>query len=359
MITVSLCMIVKNEEQVLARCLDSISSEVDEIIILDTGSSDETKSIASRYTNLIYDFEWINDFAAARNAAFSKAKMDYILWLDADDVFEADELNNLAELKKNLSLDVDSVSMNYILGTDEYGNITFKVRRNRLVKRSRNFRWIGAVHEYLEVGGNILHSNISVTHRSLYHDSDRNLNIYEKRLSSGEEFSPRDLYYFANELFDHNMYSRAVTFYEQFLASNSGWVEDNISSCSKLADCYHYLEKYEYELQSILRSFGYSSPRPEFCCRLGYYFLEKNDLPAAVFWYKAAVQTEQSNDNWFCNPTYSTFLPHLQLCVCYDRLRNYKLAFLHNEAARQYRPSDQRVLSNQKYFESILSNHDN
>jgi glycosyltransferase involved in cell wall biosynthesis len=80
----------------------AFSSAVDEIIIMDTGSSDETKSIASRYTNMIYDFEWIDDFAAARNASFSKAKMDYILWMDADDVFEADELNNLAELKKVL-----------------------------------------------------------------------------------------------------------------------------------------------------------------------------------------------------------------------------------------------------------------
>lgn len=353
MITVSLCMIVKNEEQVLARCLDSISSEVDEIIIMDTGSSDETKSIANRYTDRIYDFKWIDDFAAARNAAFAKAKMDYILWLDADDVFEADELNNFAELKKSLSTDVDSVSMNYILSFDEYGSIAFKVRRNRLVKKSNNFIWIGAVHEYLEVYGNILQSDISVTHKSLYHDSDRNLNIYEKRLSRGEEFSPRDLYYFANELLDHSMYSRAINFYEQFLSGDKGWVEDNISSCSKLADCYHYLEDYESELQSILRSFRYSSPRPEFCCRLGYYFLQKNNVPPAIFWYKTAAQTEQSNEMGFCNPKYSTWLPHLQLCVCYDRIGNHTLAYLHNEAARQYRPNDQRILSNQQYLKSI------
>jgi glycosyltransferase involved in cell wall biosynthesis len=354
MITVSLCMIVRNEELVLARCLDSISSEVDEIIIIDTGSDDATKSIASQYTSLIYDFKWIDDFAAARNEAFAKAKMDYILWLDADDIFEAVELNNFAELKKSLSPDVDSVAMNYILALDEYGNIAFKVKRNRLVKRANNFRWIGAVHEYLEVYGNILQSDISVTHKSLYHDTDRNLNIYEKRLSRGEEFSPRDQYYFANELFDHRIYERAIDRYEQFLSDDKGWVEDNISSCSKLADCYHTLENYEGELQSILRSFRYSSPRPEFCCRLGYYFLEKNNVPSAIFWYKAASQTELSNENWFSNPTYSTWLPHLQLCVCYDKTGNHKLAYLHNEVARQYRPDDQRILAYQQYLKSIL-----
>jgi glycosyltransferase involved in cell wall biosynthesis len=351
-------MIVKNEEQVLARCLDSISSEVDEIIIIDTGSNDATKSIASQYTSLIYDFIWIDDFAAARNEAFAKAKMDYILWLDADDVFEADELNNFAELKKSLSPDVDSVAMNYILAFDEYGNIAFKVKRNRLVKRTNNFRWIGAVHEYLEVYGNILQSNISVTHKSLSHDTDRNLNIYEKRLSRGEEFSPRDQYYFANELFDHRMYARAIDLYEQFLSDDKGWVEDNISSCSKLADCYHTLENYEGELQSILRSFRYSSPRPEFCCRLGYYFLQKNNVLSATFWYKTAVQTEQSNENWFSNPTYTTWLPHLQLCVCYDRIGNHKLAYLHNEVARQYRPDDQIILAYQQHLKSILDSKD-
>ena len=78
MITISLCMIVKNEEKLLARCLDSIADLMDEMIIVDTGSTDRTKEIAARYTDKIYDFSWIGDFAAARNFAFSKASMEYI-----------------------------------------------------------------------------------------------------------------------------------------------------------------------------------------------------------------------------------------------------------------------------------------
>lgn len=77
MITISLCMIVKNEEKVLKRCLDSVKEAVDEIIIVDTGSTDKTKSIALAYTDKVYDFEWINDFSAARNEAYRKATMDY------------------------------------------------------------------------------------------------------------------------------------------------------------------------------------------------------------------------------------------------------------------------------------------
>ena len=78
MITISLCMIVKNEERVLKRCLDSVRDLVDEIIIVDTGSTDATKRIAAGYTDKIYDFTWIDDFSAARNFAFSKATKEYI-----------------------------------------------------------------------------------------------------------------------------------------------------------------------------------------------------------------------------------------------------------------------------------------
>ena len=76
MITVSLCMIVKNEAEVLARCLESAAGLVDEIILVDTGSTDGTKEVAARFTDRIYEFAWEDDFAAARNYAFSLAERE-------------------------------------------------------------------------------------------------------------------------------------------------------------------------------------------------------------------------------------------------------------------------------------------
>ena len=70
MTSVNLCMIVRNEEQVLGRCLSCVKDFADEIIIVDTGSNDKTKEISSLFTDQIYDFPWIDDFAAARNFAF-------------------------------------------------------------------------------------------------------------------------------------------------------------------------------------------------------------------------------------------------------------------------------------------------
>ena len=88
MASISLCMIVRDEEAVLGRCLESVAPAVDEIIVVDTGSMDGTKAVAAAYTDLIFDFAWVDDFAAARNVSFAKATGDYILWLDADDVLQ-------------------------------------------------------------------------------------------------------------------------------------------------------------------------------------------------------------------------------------------------------------------------------
>lgn len=89
--TISLCMIVKNEEAHIARCLDSVAELVDEIIIVDTGSTDRTVEIVSEYTSLVYLYPWRDDFSEARNHSFSKASMDYCMWMDADDILEESE----------------------------------------------------------------------------------------------------------------------------------------------------------------------------------------------------------------------------------------------------------------------------
>ena len=109
MATISLCMIVKNEEKVLGRCLDSAAGLVDEMVIVDTGSTDATREVASAYTSRIYDFPWRDDFAAARNFAFSKGNMDYLMWLDADDVLLPEDREAFLEPKRTLSSDVDVV----------------------------------------------------------------------------------------------------------------------------------------------------------------------------------------------------------------------------------------------------------
>lgn len=354
MITISLCMIVKNEAEVLARCLDSVRGIADEIVIVDTGSTDETKQIAAAYTDCIFDFEWIDDFAAARNFAFSKANELFIMWLDADDVLEETDREKLKRLKETLDPDTDSVMMHYHLGFNAKGEVTSSLRRNRLVRRERGFRWVGPVHELLEVSGKIVYSDIAVTHKKERKHTDRNLRIYRKRAERGESFNPRDLYYFANEWKDNGYYAEAVDYYERFLATKQGWSEDKFAACLKLADCYARLNDRGLQGKSLLRSFGYGRVRAESCCRMGAYFMEKGRLEQAVFWYKAAtrlgspdgITSAVEHEAW-------TWLPHLQLCVCYDRLGQLSAAQEHNEIAASYAPDHPSVLRNRAYFDGL------
>ncbi|MFC2947374.1 tetratricopeptide repeat-containing glycosyltransferase family 2 protein [Virgibacillus sediminis] len=353
MITISLCMIVKDEEDTLPNCLDSIKDCVDEIVVVDTGSSDRTKEIAHQYTNHVHDFEWIDDFSAARNFSFKHATKDYILWLDADDILREEDRKKLINLKNKLDPSVNAVSMIYHYAFDEYGNVTLSFRRNRLVRRKAGFKWHDPVHEYIAVDGPIVHSDIVVTHKRIHHASGRNLAIYEKRLERGETFSARDLFYYANELRDHRQYEKAVDYYQKFLDREDGWVEDKISACDKLADCYYHLGETDRERETVFQSFLYDSPRAEFCCRLGYQFLNNQEYKKAAFWYELAASMEKPEKNmgFLLNDCW-TWLPHLQLCICYYHLGEHKRAYEHNEVARKYRPNDRTILSNKEFFET-------
>jgi glycosyltransferase involved in cell wall biosynthesis len=97
----SLCMIVKNEEASLSRCLSSIKGVVDEIIVLDTGSIDRTPEIAKKFGAKVYYFEWCNDFSAARNEALKYVTGDWILVLDADETLTPKIVPQLKEAIEN------------------------------------------------------------------------------------------------------------------------------------------------------------------------------------------------------------------------------------------------------------------
>jgi glycosyltransferase involved in cell wall biosynthesis len=123
--TVSLCLIVKNEEAVLARCLESTKGIADEIVVVDTGSTDKTKEIALAQGAKVFDFAWIDDFGAARNFAFAQGTGDYLMWMDADDVLLPEDAQKLRTLLDAMPADADTVMIKYNIAFDEEGNPTF------------------------------------------------------------------------------------------------------------------------------------------------------------------------------------------------------------------------------------------
>jgi len=348
-------MIVKNEEEVLARCLDSIKDAVDEIIIVDTGSTDRTKAIARKYTEKIYDFEWINDFSAARNEAFSKATKAYQLWLDADDIVPPASVKQLQALKMILNPSVDVVTMKYVTHFDDNGNPILKFARERLLKRENNFKWVDPVHEYIPMAGNIQNTEIEIHHKKIKQDepSYRNLNIYNELIKKGMPLTPRQQYYFGRELKDHGQWIKAAYYFEKFLDGEKGWVEDNISTCLSLAICYNIMGDKDKVLPILMRSFSYDTPRAEICSEIGYYYKHQQNYAQALKWFQLATGLERPDTNGFILLDYWGYIPNIECCVCCCHLKAFALAKEYNERAAAFKPDSVAVKTNREYLKSL------
>ncbi|MDE7224159.1 MAG: glycosyltransferase family 2 protein [Acetatifactor sp.] len=353
--TISLCMIVKNEEVHIARCLDSVAELVEEIIIVDTGSTDRTVEIVSDYTPKVYSYPWKDDFSDARNYSFSKASMDYCMWMDADDILENTEKDKFLQLKKSLNSDVDIVMMKYNTSFDEAGRPSFSYFRERWIRNCMQYRWIGAVHEVIPPNGKVIYSDIAISHKKTgAGDPDRNLRIYQKMIAEGKKLEPRQQYYYGRELYYHKQYKAAVSVLEQFLLSEEGWIENKIEACSICANCYFRLGGEQSALTTLLRSMSYDLPRAELCCEIGKYFLEHGNCHNAIYWYETALSTPKNEySGGFILPDCYDYVPLLQLCVCYDKLGNRQKAKEYNERAGACKPYSQAYLYNKRYFDSL------
>ncbi len=353
--TISLCMIVKNEEMHIARCLDSVAKLVDEIVIVDTGSTDKTVEIVSNYTSNIYSHSWTDDFSDARNYSFSKASMDYCMWMDADDILEETQQDKFLQLKQSLSSDTDMVMMKYHTAFDEAGTPSFSYFRERWIRNCHDYRWLGAVHEVIPPSGKVIYSDIAISHKKLNAGNpDRNLKIYQKLLADQKTLEPRQQYYYGRELYYHKQYEEAISVLEQFLLAPEGWVENKIEACSICANCYFGLGQEQSGLATLLRSMSFDLPRAELCCEIGKYFLEQGNYHNAVYWYETALNRPKNEySGGFVLSDCYDYIPLLQLCVCYDKMGNKQKAEEYNERAGACKPYSKAYLYNKQYFENI------
>ncbi|MCI8526020.1 MAG: glycosyltransferase family 2 protein [Oscillospiraceae bacterium] len=352
MVTISLCMIVKNEEQTLPRCLDTVHDLVDEIVIVDTGSTDGTVEAARRYTDRVFFFPWRDDFAAARNFSFQQAVMDYCLWLDADDVLEPADRDAFRAMKAALPPDTDLVMLPYHTAFDQDGRPLMVYYRERLVRRAAGFRWQGAVHEAISPAGRVRCGEAAVTHRKdRPGDPDRNLRIYEELLAQGRVLTPREQYYYARELWYHGRLSDAAAQLEAFLDSGQGWKDNCIEACRVLADCCGRLGRREAAFAALARALRYGPPRAEICCDLGQFFMDAGEWTAAVFWYEQALsRPRREGGGSFSVPDCHDYIPCLQLCVCWYRLGELERAKSYNDRAGAVHPQSKAYRANLSFF---------
>ncbi len=241
-LTLSLCMIVKNEEMHLKNCLESIKDLVDEIIIVDTGSTDKTKEIASKFTNKIFDLEWNNHFSDARNFSISKASGNWILIMDADEVISRYDCNKIKELLKNTPADAFLLILrDYTNNTGVAGFISSKddiyteskiasgfytSKILRLFRNNKNIYFEGRTHETInnsikKIGGIVLDNNIVIHHfgnldkKIFLEKKYRNIQLLRERLEK-KEFKEKgeDRIYFelSRELVNINEFDLAICY---------------------------------------------------------------------------------------------------------------------------------------------------
>lgn len=226
---ISLAMIVRNEAEGLERCLLSVAAGVDEIVIVDTGSTDDTMAIARRFTEHVCEMPWSDDFSAARQYAFDRCSGEWILWLDGDDEFTGHL--HLRELARSASADVGSFAFPYVTGLDEHGAVTCQFWRERLVRRGA-YRWAGRVHEVLVPTAQLRQvesDRCLVTHHGKAGAGrgglERNVRILREELAAAASPSPRTLFYLARDLMQLGQTDEAAALFPRYLILAT-WAEE-------------------------------------------------------------------------------------------------------------------------------------
>ena len=194
--TISLCMIAKNEEKHLEECLNSVKDIADEIIIVDTGSTDKTKQIGKKFNAKIFDFKWVDDFSAARNKSLKHATKDWILVLDADEVLDKEALKVIKdELVKNKENDAFLfIQRNYTNESKITGFVNEEHKFNgksyagwygsfiaRLFRNNKNYAFEGTVHELIEPSIESKKGRIAATNIPIHHYGNSDPAIVKKK----------------------------------------------------------------------------------------------------------------------------------------------------------------------------------
>lgn len=229
----SVALIVKNEEYCLDRCLESVK-DADEIVVVDTGSTDKTIDIAKEYTDKIYHFAWIDDFAQARNYALSKCTGNWILTMDADWVLH----NTIEEVKQ--AVNGDSVRVKLIASSGGFHFLPVLFKKGLLYE--------GKVHEAL-LCNDTRDSNLEIT----YYPNKNKLPDRNLKILLTMEKTPRVLFYLGKEYLDLGQYENAVKSFDEYLLVGS-WLSEKAEAYYYKAKCLWLLSRGSEARESVFEA---------------------------------------------------------------------------------------------------------
>lgn len=254
--TLSLCMIVKDEEKFIGTCLESVKDYVDEMIIVDTGSTDRTIEICKSFGAKIFTFPWNGSFSDARNYGIERAAGDWILWLDADEKVDAEDVKKLREVFEHNDLFLCIHLINYV-GDKVDPNLTYEIAHTRLFQNHKGIKFKNKIHETLNTAEICEDYGIELAIKTLpikvYHygylenvdkeknKTERNIRMLEKELKE-KDYSPWIEYYIAGEYYRFKKYAEA---FEYINRSIFGFLTQ-----SQLPPAYLYQLKYSILITS-------------------------------------------------------------------------------------------------------------
>lgn len=359
--SLSLAMIVKNEDQVLGRVLAQASRFCDEMIIVDTGSTDGTIALAESFGAQVHHFGWIDDFAAARNFAFAQCRSDWIIWLDADDVLSDETVQQLLELKATvLNDELNAVVCSYQIAFSEDGECLVSMPRERLLRRGCGGEWQFPIHEayVLPPGSNMLtRLDIAIEHRkpALYTErsADRNLNMLARLIQEGDH-SARNWYYYGKELKHHGRYEEAVHAFAQHAALNREEIISRYQAIHMGMVCLMALEKYDEAIEWGMQALQTDASRAEALTELGVIYFRRQCYAQAIPLLSGATAAIRPDSGFVQEEDY-TWRPYHYLSLCYEGLGQYAQAIEAAMKAYATIPDKQVILDNIRCFSAKLT----
>lgn len=295
---ISLCMIVKNEEKNLEKCLTAIAGHMDEIIIVDTGSTDRTKEIAKQYTDKVYDYQWTEDFAAARNFSISQASYEFILVIDSDEITENIDIENIRKLTEE-----NPRKIGRLLRVNEYTRngeaFQYFERVNRLFSK-KHYRYEGIIHEQVvsikDSEGDSYHIPLSVRHSGYEGElavrknkTERNIRLLKQALTKNPE-DPYILYQLGKSYYMEEDYGSASQYFEQALGFD---LNPRLEYVQDMVESYGYTlintKRYQEALQ-LLNIYDEFAVNADFVYLIGLIYMNNAMFDASIREFQKATQ---------------------------------------------------------------------
>ena len=242
-------MVAKGGAEELRRCMTSMKGDLfDEIVIINAAPErdEEVIELANEYADIVDYFKWCDDFAAARNFAFSLSTTPWIFWCDADDVLKESEYTKLLEFKPKIP-QYDMILMDYVYSHDANDKPVLVLPRERIVKRCDYIKWHDPIHEYLNMNippEKIIRTKISLDHyRMKPFDPKRNLETLRKVYKNGGA-SERIKFYYGKELADCGFLEESVPVLEEYIDKGADFRDNLCVACIRISK--YYYDKKDY-----------------------------------------------------------------------------------------------------------------